>query len=150
MFKSKKAIDEKLDKNKIYIETYKDVKKPTRKEINEAWNKTTDLINNLLVIKKRYLSINLLRKIIVLDSLINEENVAEELFNERGEKWLEYMYSDAIPDYNPEHLDGLLEKLKVRKKGEVIINITPKWIKKVILAYYKLFDDPKYQPDGKF
>lgn len=150
MCKLKKLLDDKLDKNKVYIETYKDIKKPTRKESNDMWNKTTGFINNLLVIKKRYLSINLLRKIIVLDSLINEEAVGEDQFNEHGEKWFEYMYADAIPDYNPEHLDDLLAKLKGRKKGNVIINITPKWIKNVILTYYKLFDDPKYQPDGKF
>lgn len=137
-------------KDVTVIETYKDVKKPTRNEINEAWTKTTELINSLLFTKERLLSINLLRKIIVLDSLINEETVDEELLNERGKSWLENIGGDAIPDYNPEHLDDLLEKLKGRKKGEVIINITPKWIKKVILTYYKLFEDSKYQPDGKF
>lgn len=149
MFNSKKEIDEKLDKDVIYLETYKDVKKPTRKEIKEAWAKSTELINSLLFTKERFLSINLLRKIIVLDSIINEELVDEELLNEHGKSWFENIGADAIPEYNPEYLDDLLKKLKGRNKGEVIIKITPKWIKKVILAYYKLFEDPKYQPDGK-
>ena len=45
------------------------------------------------------------------------------------------------------YLDDLFEKLKGRKKGNIIVKITPKWINKVLLSYEKMLGHNKYLPN---
>lgn len=150
MVKTKKSDRSLIHQNINTEETYTVMKKPTRKEKKQSKifiNKVADLIDSFIVLKKRYLTIELLRKILVLESICHDEIISEELYNEKGDEYLKDIESATLTDYSPEYLDDLLDKLRGRKKLPVTVNVTPKWIKKVSNTHAKLYEDPKHWQD---
>lgn len=121
-------------------------KKLSNKEIKEVWDKSAQVIDSMIFTKRRYLTKELLRKIIVFDSIYNDEMVGEDLLKENGAEWLENIDKGSITDYNPEYLDDLLQKLQ-EDGGNDIIHVNPDWIIKVLLTDAKLYEDPKHWPD---
>lgn len=127
-------------------EYYEKWKPDSRKERKVWWDKKTKLIDGMIITKERYLTKKLIKKILVLDSISDDELVGESLLSEG--KWeLKEIDEGILFDFEIELVEELFDKLQGKNKKPKLVIVNPKWVKKVIFAHYKLFEDPKYWKD---
>ena len=108
------------------------------------WDEIAIAIDKMIIVKKRYLTEDFLRKIIVLHSIYTEEKVGKKTIEKWGERYRNTI-DDSTVDYAPERLSDLAVDLYPELKGvdevtsgwysKELINVTPDWIKKVIISY---------------
>lgn len=105
----------------------------------------------MIIVKKRYLTEDFLRKVIVLHSIYTEEKVGKKTIEKWG-KHYQKTIDRSIVDYDPERLSDLAVNLYPELKeiayltsawySKELINVTPDWIKKVIISYNELDLNP--------
>lgn len=118
---------------------YIDIPKDSLKEIVLAIDKT-------LLTKKRLLTEDFLREIIVLGFIYSKEKFIKEGLEKGYEKEIGEDKEFAIEtlgftveiNFTPEAIPDLLVNLKKEKTSE-FINVTPEWINKVFLLYDEVF-----------
>ncbi len=111
---------------------------------SKYWDEIAVAIDKMILVKKRYFTKRFLRKIIVLHSIYTEEKVAKKIIEKRDERSRDYI-DDLTVDYDPEKLTELAVTLYPELKGIAFatsdwitkepINVTPDWIKNVIILY---------------
>ena len=116
------------------------------------WDEIAIAIDKMIIVKKRYLTEDFLRKIIVLHSIYTEEKVGKKVIEKWGERYRSTI-DNSIFDYDPERLSDLAAKLypELKETVNVIssgwikkepINVTQDWIKNVIILYNELDVNP--------
>ena len=97
-------------------------------------------IDKMLLRKKRFLTKGFLREIIVLNSIYSQEKAFKKgLENVKKEgrdvdSAIETYGLTEIIDYAPKAINDLLMELQENSKSD-FINVTPDWIKKVLILY---------------
>ena len=115
------------------------------------WDEIAVAIDKMIIVKKRYLTEDFLRKVIVLHSIYTEEKVGKKIIEKRGQRYRNNIDNTTV-DYAPERLSDLAADLYPELKETVyvtsgwyskeLINVTPDWIKKVIISYNELDLNP--------
>ena len=97
-------------------------------------------IDRMLLTKKRFLTEGFLREIIVLNSIYSQEKTFKNGLENVMEQDMDVDFAietyglTEIIDYTPEAINDLLMELQKNSKSD-FINVTPDWIKKVLILY---------------